>query len=287
MNKTFTINGKSTQAPEIPPGLYIVATPIGNLKDITLRALETLAAVDIIACEDTRHSGRLLQFYGIKNQLLPYHDHNGEEMRPVLLKKLAEGLRVALISDAGTPLIADPGYKLVREAASLNVTVTPIAGASALTSALSAAGLPTDSFLFDGFLPPKQAARRARLEELKPLKATLVFYETAGRIDEVLVDIEAVLGNREAVLAREITKLHEEFRRGLISELLENPIAPRGEIVLMVAASQEALHDAASIDVMINEALKHGSLKEAAAIVAEATGISKRSLYQRALELKP
>lgn len=286
MNKTFTINGKATPAPEIAPGLYIVATPIGNLRDITLRALETLAAADVIACEDTRHSGRLLQYYGIKNALLSYHDHNGEEMRPLLLAKLKEGKSVALISDAGTPLIADPGFKLVREIAAHAIPVIPIAGASALTSALSAAGLPTDSILFDGFLPPKLAARRARLEELKPLKATLVFYETAGRIDEVLEDILAVLGNREAVLAREITKLHEEFRRGLVSELLESPVAPRGEIVLMIAASHELLHDEGSIDAMIREALKHSSLKEAAAIVAEATGVSKRTLYQRALELK-
>jgi 16S rRNA (cytidine1402-2'-O)-methyltransferase len=283
---SYLLHGAKIPAAKPPCGLYIVATPIGNLKDITIRALETLAGCDVIACEDTRHSGKLLAAYGIKNTLLSYHDHNGEAMRPVILAKLREGQAIALISDAGTPLIADPGFKLVREIASEGFQVFPIAGASALTSALSAAGLPTDSFLFDGFLPPKQAARIARLEVLKPLKATLVFYETAGRIHDVLADIQAVLGNREAVLAREITKMHEEFRRGTVEELLNNEVDPRGELVLMIAASNVEELDEAAIDDKLREALKNSSLKEAAAIVSIATGVSKRTLYQRALDLK-
>src|ERR1700748_3248786 len=218
-------------------GLYVVATPIGNLRDITLRALDVLAAADLVLAEDTRVAGKLLAAYGLSAKLERYDEHGAERSRPKALAALAEGKRVALVSDAGTPLVSDPGFKLVREAAAEGYPVIPIPGASALLAGLSAAGLPTDRFLFAGFPPPKSAARRTFLEELSPLRATLVFFEGGSRLAASLADMAAVLGgDREAVVCRELTKLYETFYRGLLADLAADPEldAPKGEIVILV-----------------------------------------------------
>src|ERR1700733_5581082 len=210
----FLLGGKAVAVARLAPGLHIVATPIGNLGDITLRALETLAGADVIACEDTRVTHKLLDRYGIARPLTPYHEHNATKARPMLLRRLAEGAAIALVSDAGTPLISDPGYKLVRAAQDAGHGVPALPGASALLAALSVAGLPTDQFLFVGFLPPKQAARRARITELAGIPASLVLFETGPRIAATLADLAAGLGPRQAALCRELTKIHEEVRRG-------------------------------------------------------------------------
>src|SRR5712692_10516305 len=205
----YVLNGQSAIAPALTGGLYLVATPIGNLRDITVRALEVLAAADLIACEDTRVTRKLLDHYGIATPLTPYHDHNAAQARPKLLARLAAGAALALVSDAGTPLISDPGFKLVRKAAAAGIPVTAVPGASALLAALTVAGLPTDRFLFVGFLPAKSAARRRALREIASVKASLVLYETAPRLGPALEDMAAMLGDRPAAVARELTKLHE------------------------------------------------------------------------------
>ena len=232
---------KPSMSQKLAPGLHIVATPIGNLGDITLRALEALAGADLIACEDTRVTRKLLDRYGIATPLTPYHEHNAAKARPMLLRRLAEGAAIALVSDAGTPLISDPGYKLVRAAQDAGHTVTALPGASAVMAALTVAGLPTDQFLFAGFLPPKEAARRARIAELARIPATLVLFEAGPRLAATLADLAAGLGEqREAALCRELTKLHEEIRRGDLATLAESYAddAPRGEIVLVIAPPQ-------------------------------------------------
>ena len=215
-------------AQALPPGLYLVATPIGNLADITLRALATLARSDVIYCEDTRHSRTLLAHYSISRPLRPYHEHNAERERPRILAELATGKSVALISDAGTPLVSDPGYKLVRDCLNEGYRVTSLPGPSALLAAIGSTGLATDTFLFAGFLPAKQGARRARLAELQSVPATLVFFEAPSRLAESLADMAAVLGEREAAVARELTKLHEEVRRGTPADTVATgPPKPR------------------------------------------------------------
>src|SRR3954452_15059282 len=215
----FSIGGNIFAAPKAPAGLHLVATPIGNLGDITLRALQTLAGVDVIACEDSRITRRLTERYAIAAQLIPYHEHNAESARPKILQRLAQGGSVALVSDAGTPLISDPGFKLVREACAAGHVVTAAPGASAALMALSIAGLPTDRFFFEGFLPAKEAARRTRIAELARIPATLVLFESGPRLAETLSDLAAGLGGREAAVARELTKLHEEVRRGDLGSL--------------------------------------------------------------------
>src|SRR5271156_5054932 len=232
----YRLGGQPTDVARLEGGLYIVATPIGNLGDVTLRALQTLAGADLIACEDTRVSRKLLDRYGIGTPLTPYHDHNAAKARPVLLRRLAEGAAIALISDAGTPLISDPGYKLVRAAQDAGHAITALPGASALLPALSVAGLPTDQFFFAGFLPPKQAARRGRIAELSRIPATLVLFETGPRVAATLGDLAAGLGNREAAMCRELTKLHEEILRADLAALARACAAnePRGEIVVVV-----------------------------------------------------
>jgi 16S rRNA (cytidine1402-2'-O)-methyltransferase len=285
----YTLGGQQVAAPKLAPGLHIVATPIGNLGDITLRALEALAGADLIACEDTRVSRKLLDRYAITTPLTPYHDHNAAKARPVLLRRLAEGAAIALISDAGTPLVSDPGFKLVRAAAEAGHTVTALPGASALLAGLTVAGLPTDQFLFAGFLPPKQAARRARIAELSRVPATLILYETGPRLAAALADLADGLGGaREAAVCRELTKLHEEVRRGDLATLAQTyaDVEPRGEIVLIVAPPQapEQVSAAESED-LLREALNRVSLKDAVAEVADATGLPRRELYQRALAL--
>ncbi len=274
--------------PRLAGGLYVVATPIGNLGDITLRALATLAGADLIACEDTRVSRKLFERYGITVPLAAYHDHNAAKARPALLRRLAEGAAVALVSDAGTPLVSDPGYKLVCAAQDAGHPVTALPGPSALLAALAVAGLPTDQFLFAGFLPPKQAARRSRIAELAAIPATIVLFETGPRLAATLADLAAGLGPRDAAVCRELTKLHEEIRRGDLSTLAQGAEAgeSRGEIVLVIgppAASEQP--STADTEALLREALARSSLKNAVAEIAEATGLPRRQLYQQALEL--
>jgi 16S rRNA (cytidine1402-2'-O)-methyltransferase len=265
-----------------------VSTPIGNLGDVTLRALSTLAAADLIACEDTRVTRKLLDRYAIGAPVTPYHDHNAATARPKLLQKLAEGAAIALVSDAGTPLISDPGYKLVRAAQEAGYAVTAIPGASSILAALTVSGLPTDQFFFAGFLPPKQAARRARIAELARVPATLIVFETGPRLAETLADLAAALGEREAAVCRELTKLHEEVRRALLATLAHASAEheTRGEFVLVIAppmaAAQPSEDDA---DALLRAALARTSLKDAVGEVAVATGLPRRTLYQRALAL--
>ena len=275
-------------AQALPAGLYLVATPIGNLADMTLRALATLARSDVVYCEDTRHSRTLLAHYSIARPLRPYHEHNAERERPRILAELAGGKSVALISDAGTPLVSDPGYKLVRDCLNENHRVTSLPGPSALLAAVGSTGLATDTFLFAGFLPAKQGARRARLAELQSVPATLVFFEAPSRLAESLADMAAVLGEREAAVARELTKLHEEIRRGTPASLgqwaAEAP--PKGEMVILVGAPVVLAVTDDVIAAKIQPLLDHMSLSEAAKAVAEMLGVAKGRAYDVGLELK-
>jgi 16S rRNA (cytidine1402-2'-O)-methyltransferase len=272
----------------LAPGLYVVATPIGNLRDITLRALDVLAAADLVLAEDTRVSGKLLAAFGLSAKLERYDEHGAERTRPKALAALQDGKRVALVSDAGTPLVSDPGYRLVREAAEAGHPVFPIPGASALLAGLSVAGLPTDRFLFAGFPPPKSAARRSFLEELAGVRATLVFFEGGSRLPASLADMAVVLGDREAVVCRELTKLYESVYRAPLSQLAADPKLqePKGEIVVLVAPGREAQASAADADTALADALTRLKPAEAAAEVAKALGLPRRDLYRRAMELK-
>jgi len=282
----FIVGGNEVPAPAVAPGLYLVATPIGNLGDISLRALAVMAAADVIACEDTRITRKLTEHYGIGTPLTPYHEHNAPEARPRILARLATGEVVALVSDAGTPLISDPGYKLVREAATAGHAVTTVPGASAVLSALSLSSLPTDRFFFEGFLPPKQAARQKRIVEFARIPATLVLFETGPRITATLTDLAEVLEGREAAICREMTKLHEEIRRAPLDQLAREYASGaelRGEFVIVVAPPNE--QPEIDIDVMLRDALARVSVKDAVGEVALASGRSKREVYQRALEL--
>ena len=286
----FRVFGQDVEARSVPPGLYLVSTPIGNLSDVTLRALETLAAVDAIACEDTRVTRRLCERYGVATSLLAYHDHNAARVRPEILARLGAGAAVALVSDAGTPLISDPGFKLVREAQAAGHAITALPGASAVLTALTAAGLPTDRFFFEGFLPPRAAARRRRIGELAAVPATLILFETGPRISAMLEDLAAALGERTAAVCRELTKLHEEVRRGDLATLARHygqGAETRGEFVVVVGppAEAEAAVTAADLDLMLQRALAEASLKHAVEAVAAATGESRRLVYQRALAL--
>ena len=284
----YVLDGHQTDVAALAPGLHIVATPIGNLGDITLRALAALAGADLIACEDTRVTRKLLERYAISTPLTPYHDHNAAQARPALLRRLADGSAIALVSDAGTPLISDPGFKLVRAAHDAGHAVTTLPGASSSLAALAVAGLPTDQFLFAGFLPPKATARRSRIAELSRIPATLVLFETGPRLAATLTDLVAGLGPREATVCRELTKLHEEIRRGNLETLARNCAGSelRGEIVLVIgppaAPVEVSLSDA---DVLLRQALARVSLKDAVGEVADVTGLPRRELYQRALKL--
>jgi 16S rRNA (cytidine1402-2'-O)-methyltransferase len=287
--KYFRIFGQDIAAPAVPSGLYLVATPIGNLGDVTLRALETLAGVEVVACEDSRVTRRLFERYAITTPLVTYHDHNAETVRPKILARLEAGAAVALVSDAGTPLISDPGYKLVQAAHAAGYTVTALPGASAVLAALTASGLPTDRFYFEGFLPPREAARRARIDELAGMPATLLFFETGPRIAAMLDDVAASFGARPAAICRELTKLHEEIRRGDLAALARayrDGAETRGEFVVVVAppAAPEPA-DIADIDALLRQALAAASLKDAVEAVATATGQKRRIVYQRALAL--
>jgi 16S rRNA (cytidine1402-2'-O)-methyltransferase len=286
------VGADSGEASRFAAGLYIVATPIGNLRDITLRALDLLAAADVIACEDTRVTEKLMSRYGIGGQRLAYHEHNAERMRPLLIEKLKAGGVIALVSDAGTPLISDPGFKLVRAAIAEGIAVTTLPGPSATLAALVLSGLPSDRFFFQGFLPPKQAARQRVLGEIATLQATLIVYETGPRLAATLADMAAVLGDRPAAVARELTKLYEELRRGGLAALAAHYAAtgaPKGEIVIVVGGADEAAARAAvsddDLDAALDAALVTMSVKDASAAVAEATGRPRREVYQRALLL--
>jgi 16S rRNA (cytidine1402-2'-O)-methyltransferase len=286
--RRYLLKGQAIEAPALAGGLHVVATPIGNLRDITLRALETLAAADLIACEDTRVTRKLTDHYGITTPLTPYHEHNAGEARPKLLARLAAGAAVALVSDAGTPLISDPGFKLAREAAAAGHAVTPLPGASAVLAALTISGLPTDRFMFEGFLPPREGQRRKRIDEIKLIPATLVLFETGPRIAAALADLAAALGPREATVCRELTKLYEEVRRGDLLSLASHYAQsdePRGEIVIVIAPPGAPMSDASDLDVLLRRALERVSVKEAVAEVAAVTGRPRREVYQRALEL--
>lgn len=275
--------------------LYVVATPIGNLDDLSPRATRILGQVDVVAAEDTRHSGRLLSHLGLHKRLMALHDHNEKDRASALIAELAGGRDVALISDAGTPLISDPGYVVVREARSAGFAVSPIPGPCALVAALSAAGLPTDRFLFAGFLPPKRAARRSALESLAAETATLVFYESPHRVLECVQDVADTLGpNREIVLGREITKTFETFYSGAVSAVQEaleaDPHGTRGEFVLMIRGAQAKAGNGEAgeldTDKLIRALLPELPVKKVARIASELTGLSKNELYQRALALK-
>jgi 16S rRNA (cytidine1402-2'-O)-methyltransferase len=276
-------------APRTAGGLYLVATPIGNLGDITLRALETLAGVDVIACEDTRITRRLTERYGITAELTPYHEHNAATARPKLLRRLEQGGSVALVSDAGTPLISDPGFKLVREACAAGHAVIALPGASSVLTALSVAALPTDRFFFEGFLPPKQTARRARLTELARIDATLVLFESGNRVQETLADLAEIMGPREAAICRELTKLHEEVTRAPLIELAAGAdhLETRGEFVLVIAppAADAQAMTAAALDDLLRDQLERHTVKDAVAHAVELSGRPRREIYARALEL--
>lgn len=270
-------------------GLYLVATPIGNLGDITLRALDVLKGVDLVACEDTRVTGRLMQLLGLKASLTPYHDHNADKVRPQLLARLAQGQSIALVSDAGTPLVSDPGFRLVQDCIAQGSAVTALPGASAALVGLQLSGLPADRFLFAGFLPNKSVARRAALMELRAVPASLIFFESPHRVAETLADMNVVLGDRQAAVARELTKLHEEVARGALAELAARyaQAPPRGEVVLVVAPPQAAQPGTADdLETAIRAAMGRGlSIKDAAALVAAETGHPRRDVYALALRL--
>jgi 16S rRNA (cytidine1402-2'-O)-methyltransferase len=279
--------GKSDDRPDgLAGGLYVTATPIGNAADITLRALSVLKDCDLIAAEDTRVTAKLLAIHGISRPLTAYNDHNAARERPKLLARLRAGERIALVSDAGTPLISDPGFKLVREVVAAGLPVHAIPGASAVMTGLALAGLPTDRFFFAGFLPARQGERRSALAALKPIQATLVFFESAQRLAESLTDMAAVFGVRTAAVARELTKLHEEVRRGLLTTLAEHYATqgpPRGEVTLIVSPPHEAEVDHGRIDAALDKAMAFMPLRAAVDLVAEMLEAPRRTVYDRAL----
>ncbi|MDH3428744.1 MAG: 16S rRNA (cytidine(1402)-2'-O)-methyltransferase [Gammaproteobacteria bacterium] len=270
--------------------LFVVATPIGNLDDLPPRARETLASVDLIAAEDTRHTGRLLSHFGIKTRLLALHDHNEEQLAEKLVKRLAAGDSIALVSDAGTPLVSDPGFRLLRAAHRAGVAVSPIPGPSALTAALSVAGLPTDRFCFEGFLPAKKKARRDALASLASERRTMIFFESVHRIADTLGDLVTELGDdRSAFLGRELTKLHEQCIRGTLGDLLEQigdgTITAKGEFVIVVAGTTHTGKSSINIDRLLVELVELMPGKQVAKVIARATGEKRNALYRRLLEL--
>jgi 16S rRNA (cytidine1402-2'-O)-methyltransferase len=274
----------------MPGQLFIVPTPIGNLEDITLRALRVLKEVDLIAAEDTRHTQHLLNHYGIRTSLTSYHEHNEREKAQTLVDRIKNGANIALVSDAGTPAIADPGFRLVAAAIAAGVQIVPLPGAAALATVLSASGLPTDRFLFEGFLPAKKAERRAKLQALREQTATLIFYEAPHRLLDTLNDIRQLLGDRRLVVAREVSKVHEEFLRGAVSGIVDQ-LADRkvkGEITLVVHG---ATGDARVSDEQLSTEIRRLTdeqvgVKEIAELLGERYGLAKREVYRLALEIK-
>ena len=273
----------------LAPGLYVVSTPIGNLRDLSFRALDVLAGCDLVLAEDTRVTAKLLTAYGLSKRMERYDDHVAERAQSAVLDRLSAGARIALVSDAGTPLISDPGFRLVQAARERGIAVTPVPGASALLAALAGAGLPTDRFLFVGFTPPKSAARCTMFGELASTPATLVFYETGPRLAASLADMATVFGaEREAAVCRELTKRFETFVRGPLADLAKDPAldAPRGEIVVVVAPGREQSATIADAEAALAEALTRLSPADAAGEVARALGLPRRELYRRALALR-
>jgi 16S rRNA (cytidine1402-2'-O)-methyltransferase len=285
----FTAFGMAAEAEPLAAGLHVVATPIGNLKDISFRALGTLAAAAMVIAEDTRVTKTLLAHYGITTPMMAYHEHNAAEMRPKILARLKEGAALALVSDAGTPLVSDPGYKLVEAAIQAGIPVTSVPGPSAVLTALVVSGLPSDRFFFEGFLPVRSAARRARLAALADIPGTLIFFESPRRLADMLSDAAAMLGRREAAVARELTKLYENVRRDDLAALAQSYVdegPPKGEIVVLIAPRPEGAAPAVtatSIDALIADMLVKHSLKEAVAFVTAETGLPRREVYARAL----
>lgn len=279
---------KRPEPKPLASGLYLVATPIGNLRDITLRALDVLGEADLVLAEDTRVSGKLLAAHDISAKLERYDEHSAARVRPRILSSLSAGARIALISDAGTPLVSDPGYRLVIEAVAQGSAVFPIPGASAVMAALTVAGLPTDRFLFVGFPPPRSAARRRFLEDLAGVRATLIFFEGGSRLASSLADMAQVLGPRPAAVARELTKLHETVVRGPLDALAADRrfAAPKGEIVILVGPGEELAASAEEIDAALSEALDRLGPADAAGEVARALRLPRRQLYVRALALR-
>src|SRR2546429_2834230 len=275
-SRSFSIAGHVLTAPKPVPRLHLVATPIGNLGDITLRALETLAGVDLIACEDTRITRRLTERYAIAAEPKPYHEHNAAMARPKILEKLAQGASIALVSDAGTPLISDPGFKLVREVCAAGHAVIAVPGASSVLTALSVAALPTDRFFFEGFLPPKETARRARLTELARIDATVVVFESGNRVQDTLADLAEIMGGRDAAICREMTKMHEDIRRAPLSQLAQaaETLETRGEFVLVIGppAADAQLMTADELDDLLRTSLRRDSVKDAVAHAVELSG---------------
>lgn len=283
-------NSRTEATQALDPGLYIVATPIGNLRDITLRAIDTLRAADEILAEDTRVARRLMDAHDIKAKVTPYHDHNGAKRRPEVLQKLSEGAAIAQISDAGTPMVSDPGWKLAREALEAGHRVFPLPGASALLAGLVASGLASDRFMFCGFLPPKSGARQKTFKDLAAVPATLVFYESGPRLADCLQDAAVTLGeDREAAVCRELTKLFEETRRGSLQSLADDYTEtgpPKGEIVILIGPPTKTQADDETVDTALRNALETQSVKQAAAEIADLFDLPKRQVYQRALALK-
>lgn len=289
-NRRFIIREHDFSAPRLEAGLYIVATPIGNLGDITVRALETLAAASVIACEDTRVTGTLTHRFGLKTPLMPYHEHNADKQRPKILAALEKGEAVALVSDAGTPLVSDPGYRLVRDVLEAGHKVIPIPGASAPLAGLVGSGLPSDTVLFAGFLPQKGGPKKSRLAELATIPATVILFESPRRLGATLATMAEIMGaERAAVVARELTKRFETFERGTLAELAEKFAGdpPKGEIVILVGPpqdSQEASEEDA--EELLRQALKEMPVSAAAKQVAKQTGLDRNDLYKLALDLK-
>lgn len=286
----FTLLGLEAEAEPIAPGLHVVATPIGNLKDISLRGLSVLAAADAVLAEDTRVTRVLLAHYGITTPLIAYHEHNAAEMRPKILERLAAGGALAIVSDAGTPLVSDPGFKLVEAVLEAGFPVTTVPGPSAVLAALVVAGLPTDRFFFEGFLPPKTTARRERLATLAPIPGTLVFFESPRRVAEMLADAAAVLGPRPAAVARELTKFFETVKRGPLPELARefaDAPTPKGEIVVLIGPPAEELPaaDDDDLDARLRRHLQSLSVKDAVSVAVQETGLPKRRVYARAVAL--
>lgn len=288
--RSFVIGQAEITASPLEPALYLVATPIGNLADITLRALQTLAAADILACEDTRVSRVLLERYGIRRRTTAYHEHNAAQAGPKLIAALEAGQSVALISDAGTPLVSDPGYRLVGEALERGLRVVPIPGPSAPLAALTASGLPSDTFLFAGFLPVKAGQRTSRMESLKAVPATLIFFESPRRLPDTLAAMAQTLGeSRKAAVGRELTKTFEEMRTGTLAELAshyEENGAPKGEIVICIGPPENQPAEPGDIDRLLLSLATEMPASKAAGEAAKMTGGQKQALYRRLLELK-
>lgn len=289
--RRYSIGASQFEAEKLPGGLYVTATPIGHLGDVTLRALATMAAADILLCEDTRTTAKLLERYGIRTKLMAYHEHNAAKVRPAILRSLGEGQAIALVSDAGMPLVSDPGYRLVADCVAEGLPVTAVPGASAVLTALALSGLPTDRFMFLGFLPAKSGERRKLLNEFVALKTTLIAFESPHRIADALLDVAQVLGSRRVAVSRELTKLHEEVLRGTAMEVhgvLSTRPSVKGEITLVIAPSEQNTVQASEADIesAIDAALQSMPSAKAAADVAKRFDLSKKDIYARILARK-